>query len=87
MNRSTSKLRDEFLNGEIFYSLKEAQVLAERWRVHYNTVRPHSSLGYRPPAPEAWQTEIKTGCGEVESKGRFPLPHTPDGGEILVALN
>ena len=46
-----SKLRDEFLNGEIFYSLREAQVLTERWRVHYNTRRPHSSLGYRPPAP------------------------------------
>jgi putative transposase len=61
-----SKLRDEFLNGEIFYSLKEVQVLAERWRVHYNTVRPHSSLGYRPPAPEAWQAEIKTGYGQVE---------------------
>ncbi|NYF53567.1 hypothetical protein HDF12_003966 [Edaphobacter lichenicola] len=45
-----SKLRDEFLNGEIFYSLKEVQVLAERWRVHYNTIRPHSSLGYRSPA-------------------------------------
>ena len=49
-----SKLRDEFLNGEIFYSLKEVQILAERWRVHYNTIRPHSSLGYRSPAPEAW---------------------------------
>ena len=48
-----SKLRDEFLNGEIFYSLKEARVLTERWRVHYNTRRPHSSLGYRPPAPPA----------------------------------
>ena len=48
-----SKLRDEFLNGEIFYSLKEMQVLAERWRVHSNTIRPHSSLGYRSPAPEA----------------------------------
>jgi putative transposase len=48
-----SKLRDEFLNGEIFYSLKEAQVLTERWRAHYNTGRPHSSLGYRPPAPAA----------------------------------
>ena len=48
-----SKLRDEFLNGEIFYSLEEAQVLTERWRVHYNTRRPHSSLGYRPPAPAA----------------------------------
>ena len=50
-----SKLRDEFLNGEIFYSLKEAQILTERWRVHYNTVRPHSSLGYRPPAPMAYR--------------------------------
>jgi len=47
------KLRDELLNGEIFYTLKEAKVLIERWRVHYNTVRPHSALGYRPPAPEA----------------------------------
>lgn len=46
------KLRDELLNGEIFYSLKEAQVLIERWRRHYNTLRPHSALGYRPPAPE-----------------------------------
>jgi putative transposase len=47
------KLRDELLNGEIFYTLKEAKVLIERWRRHYNTVRPHSALGYRPPAPEA----------------------------------
>lgn len=46
------KLRDELLNGEIFYTLKEAKVLVERWRVHYNTARPHSSLGYRPPAPQ-----------------------------------
>lgn len=45
------KLRDELLNGEIFYTLREAQVLIERWRQHYNTVRPHSSLGYSPPAP------------------------------------
>ena len=49
------KLRDELLNGEIFYTLKEAQVLIERWRKHYNTIRPHSALGYRPPAPEAVQ--------------------------------
>ena len=49
------KLRDELLDGEIFYTLKEAQVLIERWRRHYNTVRPHSSLGYRPPAPVARQ--------------------------------
>jgi putative transposase len=45
------KLRDECLNGEIFYSLREAQVVIEKWRVHYNTKRPHSALGYRPPAP------------------------------------
>ena len=47
------KLRDELLNGEIFYTLKEAEVLIEGWRKQYNRVRPHSSLGYRPPAPEA----------------------------------
>ncbi len=76
-----SKLRDEFLNGEIFYSLKELRVLAERWRVHYNTVRPHSSLGYRPPAPEARLTSNK-GHGEVETATRFPLLHTPDGGYL-----
>jgi len=45
------KMRDELLSGEIFYSLKEVQVLIEMWRKHYNTVRPHSSLGYRPPVP------------------------------------
>ena len=52
------KLRDELLNGEIFYTLNEARIVIESWRRHYNTVRPHSSLGYRPPAPEviAWLT-------------------------------
>ena len=49
------KLRDELLNGEIFYTLKEAKVMIERWRQEYNTVRPHSSLRYRPPAPETTQ--------------------------------
>ena len=49
------KLRDELLNGELFDTLLEAQVLVERWRKHYNQVRPHSALGYRPPAPEAIQ--------------------------------
>ena len=47
-----ARLRDELLNGEIFYTLKEAQVLIESSRCHYNVARPHSSLGYRPPAPE-----------------------------------
>jgi putative transposase len=46
-------LRDELLNGEIFYGVKEAQVLVNQWVHHYNTTRPHSSLGYKPPAPEA----------------------------------
>jgi len=48
------KLRDECLNGELFYSLKEAQIVIEQWRVEYNTRRPHSSLGYRPPVPAAY---------------------------------
>jgi len=47
------KLRDELLNREIFMTLTEAKVLIEQWRQEYNQVRPHSSLGYRPPAPEA----------------------------------
>ena len=47
------KLRDECLNGEIFYSLKEAKIVIEMWRKEYNTVRPHSALDYRPPAPAA----------------------------------
>ena len=68
-----SKLRDEFLNGEIFYSMKELRVLAERWRVHYNTVRPHSSLGYRPPAPQAWAASSLRG-EEAGFATLIPLP-------------
>lgn len=48
-----ARFRDELLNGEVFYTLREAQILIERWRHHYNTVRPHSALRYRPPAPES----------------------------------
>jgi len=48
-----ARFRDELLNGEIFYSLREAQIVIEQWRIHYNTKRPHSALGYRPPAPES----------------------------------
>jgi putative transposase len=79
-----SKLKDEFINGEIFYSLKEVQVLAERWRVYYNTEGPHSSLGYWPPAPAAWQTSALLEHGKVESTKRFPLSHTPGycGGQL-----
>ena len=48
-----ARFRDELLNGEIFYTLREAQIIIEQWRCHYNTNRPHSALGYCPPAPEA----------------------------------
>ena len=47
-----ARFRDELLNGEIFYTLQEAQIIIEQWRKHYNTIRPHGALGYRPPAPE-----------------------------------
>ena len=73
-----SMLRDEFLNGEIFYSMKELRILAERWRVHFNTIMPHSPLGYRSPVPAAWITEASQRYGTVESKDRFPLSHTPN---------
>ena len=49
-----SKLLDELLNGEIFYSLDEAKIIIESWRRHYNNIRPHSALGYRPPAPQVF---------------------------------
>jgi len=54
-----SKLRDELLDGEMFYSLAEAKIVIESWRQHYNTQRPHSSLGYKPPAPHVvlWPAE------------------------------
>ena len=45
------KMRDELLAGEIFYSIIEARVIIEQWRWHYNQIRPHSALGYRPPTP------------------------------------
>ena len=47
------RFRDELLDGEIFYTLEEARIVIEQWRRHYTAVRPHSALGYRPPAPEA----------------------------------
>ena len=68
-----SKMRDEFLNGEIFYSMKELRVLAERWRKHYNTIRPHSSLGYKPPAPEAWLASTARQQGEPVASLPAPL--------------
>jgi putative transposase len=49
-----ARLRDELLDGEIFYSLREARIVIESWRRHYNTIRPHASLRYKPPAPEVF---------------------------------
>ena len=54
------KFRDELLNGEIFDTLLEAKVVIESWRREYNQLRPHSSLGYKPPAPEAYDQEVLT---------------------------
>jgi putative transposase len=64
-----ARLRDELLDGEIFYSLKEAQVIIESWRRHYNTVRPHGSLGYKAPAPEVFVPAM--------SMGAAPHPRPP----------
>ena len=66
------RFRDELLNGEIFYSLREAQVIIEEWRKHYNTKRPHSASGYRPPAPEAIISMDQRTCdpdGKAHRKG------------------
>ncbi len=63
---STAEFRDELLACEAFNTLAEAKVLIEQWRMHYNTVRPHSSLGYRPPALEVILS-------------RMPLPAAPPG--------
>jgi putative transposase len=71
-----ARLRDELLNGEIFYSLKEAKVLIESWRRHYNTLRPHSSLGYRPPAPEVllWPAPPTALKGALPAIAKPPQP-------------
>ena len=53
MESLNGTVRDELLDREIFYTLTEAKILIERWRRQYNSIRPHSALGYRPPAPEA----------------------------------
>lgn len=78
--RFNGKLGDECLNGEIFYSLKEAQVVIDHWRVEYNTRRPHSALGYRPPAPATCEIGGGIGYGKdapkqrgLENAARSPL--------------
>jgi putative transposase len=69
-----ARLRDELLDGEIFYSLREAQVVIESWRRHYNTVRPHASLGYRAPAPEVF---VPAFAAQMTVRPRPTSPTTP----------
>ncbi len=68
------RLRDECLNGETFYTLKEAQVIIEAWRHHYNHIRPHTSLGYKPPAP---LVRLPKDMKEEASATLQPLPSDP----------
>lgn len=73
-----ARLRDELLDGEIFYSLREAQVIIEGWRQHYNTVRPHASLGYKPPAPEVFVPGLTARpCARDGSDSPAALPLAP----------
>lgn len=66
-----ARLRDELLDGEIFYTLAEARIVIESWRRHFNTVRPHGSLGYKPPAPEVFVPAMTARAAAL------PRPSTP----------
>ena len=66
------KFRDELLSCEIFNTLAEAKVLIEQWRVHYNTARPHSSLGYRAPAPEVIVSMLPLPAADPGPTGSTP---------------
>jgi transposase InsO family protein len=72
-----SKLRDELLNGELFFSLAEAQTVIEDWRRHFNAVRPHSALGYRPPAPEAIVSRSGTALPWATAPARWKGARSP----------
>ena len=74
---STRRLRDELLDGEIFYTLREAQIVIESWRRHYNAVRPHASLGYQPPAPEARRRCRMAGCAHPDRSAGHAPPLAP----------
>ena len=76
-----ARLRDELLDGEIFYSLAEAKIIIESWRRHYNTVRPHGSLGYKPPAPEVFVPAL------AARSAPQPKPATPTALALRPNLN
>ena len=90
MESFNGKLRDELLEREVFYSLREAQVLIERWREHYNKGRPHSALEYRPPAPETRKASgfaadhTRAFSAPEDTAARKPV--SSDGGKLLVKL-
>jgi len=77
-----ARLRDELLNGEIFYSLREAQIIIESWRRHYNAVRPHASLGYKPPAPEVFVPALAAWPPARTTPARSSTQHLADGGAM-----
>jgi transposase InsO family protein len=77
-----ARLRDELLNGEIFYSLREAQTVIESWRRHYNAVRPHQSLGYKPPAPEVFIPAPAAWPPSRATPAPSPTQHLAEGGPM-----
>ncbi len=72
-----ARLRDELLNGEIFYTLREAQIVIESWRRHFNAVRPHASLGYRAPAPEVFVPAMRAWAAAHPPPATPPTPALP----------
>jgi putative transposase len=77
-----ARLRDELLNGEIFYSLREAQIVIESWRRHYNAVRPHASLNYKPPAPEVFVPALAAWPHSQATSPPSSKQHLADGGAM-----
>lgn len=77
-----ARLRDELLNGEVFYSLREAQIVIESWRRHYNAVRPHASLGYKPPAPEVFVPALAAWPPARTTPAPSSTQHLAEGGAM-----
>jgi transposase InsO family protein len=77
-----ARLRDELLNGEIFYSFREAQIIIESWRRHYNAVRPHASPNYKPPAPEAFVPALAAWPHPRATPAPSTTQHLAEGGAI-----
>jgi hypothetical protein len=76
-----ARLRDELLNGEVFYTLREAQIIIESWRRHYNTIRPHASIGYKPPAPRC--SCLHSPRGRLRCADRLRRPRWRNGHQAI----